>query len=205
MARARSRPAQAISLSGRWASSPRTHRRRKPAGDHLVDKARSARHVQRPAGGGEQPGQPHHPPVPIELMLVGGPAVYPEPAGCWRTRATRFLTPGCPWRVSSTGADRWPVWCHARKWTGLVILAHAEERADTDGVPGPGSPSCGCRPVGRGGRRHRRTRRGVGEQPKGEQAAHHGVAVGNVVGDAGAPAAPAPLVVAAIALRPGST
>ena len=87
--------------------------------------------------------------------------------------------------------------------TGLVILAHAEERADTDAcVPGPGKAvvpvADAARVFGKrgGGRRHRRTRRGVGEQPKGEQAAHHGVAVGNVVGDVGAPAAPAPLVVA---------
>ena len=84
---------------------------------------------------------------------------------------------------------------------GLVLFADAEEGADADaGVAGPGVAVVPVAdPAGvlgeRGGRcRDRRPRRGVGQQPQGEQAAGHRVAVREIAVDVGTPGLPAVFV-----------
>jgi hypothetical protein len=80
---------------------------------------------------------------------------------------------------------------------GLVVFADAEEGADADaGVAGPGIAVIPVAdPAGvfgeRGCRgRDRRARWGVGQQPQGEQAAGHRVAVREVAVDVGTPGLP---------------
>ena len=91
---------------------------------------------------------------------------------------------------------------------GFGVLADAEKGADADaGVAGPGIAVVPVAdPAGvfgeRGCRcRDRRARRGVGQQPQGEQAAGHRVAVREVAVDVGTPGLPAVFV--GLQCRPG--
>jgi predicted AAA+ superfamily ATPase len=143
------------------------------------------------AGAGEEPGGVEDPAVAVELVLVvgavadadraavgvAGPAVE-FPFGGW-VAAVEGEQDGEAGSVQAAGVEQPGV-----EVAGFVVFADAEEGADADaGVAGPGVAVVPVAdPAGvfgeRGCRgRDRRARRGVGQQPQGEQAAGHRIAV----------------------------
>jgi hypothetical protein len=167
------------------------------------------------AGAGEQPGGVKDPAVAIELVLVVG-AVTDADRSAVGVAGPAVEFPFRGWVAAVEGEqdrEAGPVQAAGVEQPGVEVagfgvLADAEKGADADaGVAGPGiavvpvaDPAGvfgerGCR------RRDRRTRRGVGQQPQGEQAAGHRVAVREVAVDVGTPALPAVFV--GLQCRPG--
>ena len=160
------------------------------------------------AGAGEEPGGVEDPAVAVELVLVGGAVADADRAAVGvagpavefpfrrRVAAVEGEQDGEAGPVQAAGVEQ-----PGEEVAGFVVFADAEERADADaGVAGPGVavvPVAG--PAGvfreRGCRcRDRRARGGVGQQPQGEQAAGHRVAVREVAVDVGTPGLPAVFV-----------
>jgi hypothetical protein len=166
-------------------------------------------------GVGEQPGGIEHPAVAVELMLVGGgvaephrPAArVPRPAGDLPFRdgaaAVNGQQDGKAGAVQPGGVQQ-----PGHEPAGLLVLAHAQERADADaGVAWPRVPVVPVADpadvLGQRRRRRgdRRTGGRVGQQPQREQAAQHHVPVRKVLVDPAAPGLPGPFV--GLQRRPG--
>ena len=167
------------------------------------------------AGAGEEPGGVEHPAVTVELVLVGGTVADADRAAVGVAGPAVELPFRCRVAAVEGEQDReaGPVQAAGVEEPGVevagfVVFADAEEGADADaGVAGPGvavvpvadsagvlrERGCRCR--------DRRARRGVGQQPQGEQAAGHRVAVREVIVDVGTPGAPAVFV--GLQCRPG--
>ena len=171
--------------------------------------------VEPMAGAGEQPGGVEDPAVAVELVLVGG-AVADADRAAVGVAGPAVEFPFRGWVAAVEGeqdGEAGPVQAAGveqpgEEVAGFVVLADAEEGADADaGVAGPGVAVVPVAdPAGvfreRGCRcRDRRARRRVGQQPQGEQAADHRVAVREVAVDVGTPGLPAVFV--GLQCRPG--
>jgi hypothetical protein len=163
--------------------------------------------IQGVAGVGEQPGGVDDRAVAVELMLASGGVADSDGSAVGEAGPSREL--GLPWTGPSVDREQHRQ-AGPRQATGveepgeegprLLRLADAEERGDADRrVAGP---RVAVVPVAvtaealrkrRGRRGDRRAGGRIGEQPQGDEAAHHGVAmVGDL--DSGCPGAPAGLV-----------